>query len=66
MAVINVTNDVPEWVYSEEYGYWMMSSGNTNYDVWTVSILGKLEQTTIYNKMYAVRPVINVKKDSIK
>ena len=64
--VINATKDVPEWLYSEEYGYWLMSSGNTNYDVWAVAILGKLEQTTIYNKMYAIRPVINVKKDSIK
>ena len=66
--VYSLTDDVPEWVYNENYLYWTMSElDDDSSEIFTVNNDGILSASSSYVWNYAaIRPVVNFHKSVIK
>ena len=63
---LQVTEDVPTWVYNNNYWYWTGSQFNdAASSVWSVNAGGSLGSSRVNNGRGMVRPVITISKSEI-
>lgn len=63
--LLDVTSNVPKWVYSENYSYWTTTQCQDSLDLVSVMAGGIINYRTIYAYAFAVRPVIELSKFSL-
>ena len=63
------TENVPSWIYNNDYSYWTMSAfGDSTDDVYRINKEGRLDydtETGVYNANIGVRPVIVLSKSAL-
>lgn len=62
----NVNNNVPTWVYNNQYYYWTMSSYNSSdKKLWCVNSGGRLIND-FADRLYYIRPVVILEKSALE